>query len=34
MTKKDVGLIIQFYDKEYFKEEIEFLWEEFFLLLV
>lgn len=34
MTKnKDVGLIIQFDDKEYTKEETEFLWERFFLLL-
>ncbi len=31
--KKDVGLIIQFDDKEYTKEETEFLWERFFLLL-
>lgn len=31
--KKDVGLIIQFDDKEYSKEETEFLWERFFLLL-
>lgn len=31
--KKDVGLIIQFDDKEYSKEETEFLWEKFFLLL-
>lgn len=31
--KKDVGLIIQFDDKEYSKEETKFLWERFFLLL-
>lgn len=31
--KKDVGLIIQFDDKEYSKEETEFLWARFFLLL-
>lgn len=31
--KKDVRLIIQFDDKEYSKEETEFLWERFFLLL-
>lgn len=31
--KKDVGSIIQFDDKEYSKEETEFLWERFFLLL-
>ena len=31
--KKDVGFIIQFDDKEYSKEETEFLWEKFFLLL-
>ena len=31
--KKDVGLIIQFDDKEYSKEETEFLWGKLFLLL-
>ena len=31
--RKDVELIIQFDDKEYSKEEIEFLWERFILLL-
>lgn len=32
-NKKDLGIIIQFDDKEYFKEEIEFLWERFIFIL-
>lgn len=33
-VKKEPNLIIQFDDKEYSKEEIKFLWERFFLLLL
>ena len=32
-NKKDFGVIIQFDDKEYSKEEIEFLWERFISIL-
>ena len=32
-NKKDLGVIIQFDDKEYSKEEIEFLWERFIFIL-
>ena len=32
-NKKDFGVIIQFDDKEYSEEEIEFLWERFISIL-
>jgi len=32
-NKKDLGVIIQFDDKEYSEEEIEFLWERFISIL-
>ena len=32
-NKKDFGVIIQFDDKEYSEEEIEFLWERFIFIL-
>lgn len=32
-NKKDLGVIIQFDDKEYSKEEIEFLWGRFISIL-
>ncbi len=32
-NKKDLGVIIQFDDKEYSKEEIEFLWGRFITIL-
>ena len=32
-NKKDLGVIIQFDEKEYSKEEIEFLWERFIFIL-
>ena len=31
--KKEIGIKIQFDDKEYSKEEIEFLWERFIFIL-